>query len=87
MRMRTLSAVFSLVLPRHRGPFRFLGALRWPKPNFTSGSLDQATLEEVRTLIIHCDTPALQGYPGRPRDSLSHSFLLSPPPPRPSAQV
>lgn len=38
-----LSALFYPVLPRHRGPFRFLGALQWPKPNFTSGSLDQAT--------------------------------------------
>lgn len=74
-----LSALFYLVLPRHRGPFRFLGALRWPKPNFTSGSLDQAT-QEVRTLIIHCDTLALQGYPGRPCDSLSHSFSLPPTP-------
>lgn len=71
LHMFTLSALLSLVLPRHRGPLRFQGALRWPKPNFTSGSLEQATREEVRTLIIHCDTPALLGYPGRPRDSLS----------------
>ena len=71
-----LSALFYLALPRHRGPFRFLGALQWPKLDFMSGSLDQAT-REVRTLIIHCDTPALQGYPGRPRDSLSLSVSLS----------
>lgn len=72
-----LSALFYLALPRHRGSFRFLGALPWPKPDFTSGIL----VWEVRTLIITVTPQPSKGTPGdHVTLFLSLPLLISPRP-------